>query len=65
MIVMVTTGWGVMIMSTPCLDFYFREPHAMDLRNSNTPKFAFAITILSFSWFGNFSSGIGLGLKGN
>ena len=30
--------------------FYLREPNAMDLRNSNMPKFALAITIFSFLW---------------
>ena len=43
MIVMVTTGWGVMIISMPCLDFSFPESQTMDLRNSNTPKFALAL----------------------
>ena len=37
-----------MIMSTPCSDFSFREPHAMDLRNSNTHKFALPLLFWAF-----------------
>ena len=37
-----------MIMSTPCLDFSFREPGAMDLRYSNMPSLPLPLLIWVF-----------------